>query len=82
MRSAVRFLTPVGQDRLILTRSGSGAPELQRSLLPESYQDMKHPRLIAQYRIPDALKNFNRIFKLLRGGDVKRDAEILHRYIG
>ena len=25
-----RLLTPVGQDRLILTRSGAGAPELQR----------------------------------------------------
>ena len=24
------FPTPVGQDRLILTRSGAGAPELQR----------------------------------------------------
>ena len=24
------LITPVGQDRLILTRSGAGAPELQR----------------------------------------------------
>ena len=29
-RFAARPFTPVGQDRLILTRSGAGAPELQR----------------------------------------------------
>ena len=30
MRFAIKLLTSVGQDRLILTRSGAGAPELQR----------------------------------------------------
>ena len=30
------LITPVGQDRQILTRSGSGEPELQRGPMPSS----------------------------------------------
>ena len=33
-------ITSVGQDRLILTRSGAGAPELQRGALPSSRRDL------------------------------------------
>ena len=34
-------ITPVGQDRLILTRSGAGAPELQR--LGQCLPGIRHP---------------------------------------
>ena len=37
-RRRVRLLTSVGQDRLILTRSGAGAPELQSYETPSFYR--------------------------------------------